>query len=76
METACFSETLVFTYESIRRQNPEKQHRQVRVQVLTAVSVAMLMDVVRTSETSVYTYFKEITRRYIPEGCHLRRSQD
>jgi hypothetical protein len=24
---------------------------------------------VRTSETS--TYFKETTRRYIPEGCHL-----
>jgi hypothetical protein len=28
------------------------------------------METVRTSETSVYLY--EATRRYIPEGCHLR----
>jgi hypothetical protein len=28
METVCFSETLVFIYESTRRHNPEEQHRQ------------------------------------------------
>jgi hypothetical protein len=28
METVCFSETLVSTYESTRRQDPEEQHRQ------------------------------------------------
>jgi hypothetical protein len=27
METTCFSETLVSTYESTRRHNPEQQHR-------------------------------------------------
>jgi hypothetical protein len=26
-ETVCFSETLVSSYESTRRQNPEQQHR-------------------------------------------------
>jgi hypothetical protein len=30
---------------------------------------ALLMTTVRTSKTSVY--FKETTRRYIPEACHL-----
>jgi hypothetical protein len=29
----------------------------------------MVMEAIRTSETSVY--FNETTRRYIPEGCHL-----
>jgi hypothetical protein len=28
METLCFFETLVSTYESTRRHNPEQQHRQ------------------------------------------------
>jgi hypothetical protein len=28
----------------------------------------MMMEAVRTSETSVY--FIETTRRYIPQGCH------
>jgi hypothetical protein len=32
--------------------------------------IALMMDAVRTSETSVY--FNETTRRYIPEGCHLQ----
>jgi hypothetical protein len=27
METVCFSETLLSTYESTRRHNPEEQHR-------------------------------------------------
>jgi hypothetical protein len=29
----------------------------------------MIMEAVRTSETSMYFY--QTTRRYIPEGCHL-----
>jgi hypothetical protein len=32
--------------------------------------ITMMMEAVRTSETSVY--FNETTRRYIPEGCHLQ----
>jgi hypothetical protein len=31
--------------------------------------VIALMEVLRTSETSIY--FNETTRRYIPESCHL-----
>jgi hypothetical protein len=31
--------------------------------------MALMMEAVRTSETSVYFY--EITRHCIPEGCHL-----
>jgi hypothetical protein len=31
--------------------------------------ITLMMEVVRTSETSVYS---ETTRRYIPEGYHLR----
>jgi hypothetical protein len=30
METVCFPETLLFTYESTRRHNPEEQHRHPR----------------------------------------------
>jgi hypothetical protein len=30
METVCFSETLVSTYESTRRHNPEQQHHHCR----------------------------------------------
>jgi hypothetical protein len=29
METICFSETMVPTYESTRRHNPEEEHRQL-----------------------------------------------
>jgi len=29
----------------------------------------LMMEAVRTSETSVY--FHETTRRYVPESCHL-----
>jgi hypothetical protein len=36
----------------------------------SAVISALMVEVVRTSETSVY--FNETTRRYIAEGCHLR----
>jgi hypothetical protein len=32
METVCFSEALVTTDESARRQNPEEQHQQVLIQ--------------------------------------------
>jgi hypothetical protein len=31
----------------------------------------LIMEAVRTSETSVY--FNETTRRYNPEGCHLHQ---
>jgi hypothetical protein len=31
--------------------------------------IALMMETVRTSETSVY--FNNTTRRHIPEGCHL-----
>jgi hypothetical protein len=31
--------------------------------------IVLIMEAVCSSETSVY--FKETTRRYIPEGCHL-----
>jgi hypothetical protein len=33
--------------------------------------VALLLEVVRSSETSVN--FNDITRRHIPDGCHLHR---
>jgi hypothetical protein len=53
-------------------------HYLLRFQVITAASVKMtafwdislIMEAVRTSETSVY--FNETTWRYIPEGCYLR----
>jgi hypothetical protein len=32
--------------------------------------IDLIMEAVRTSETSVY--FHEITQRYIPQICHLR----
>jgi hypothetical protein len=35
--------------------------------------IALIMEAVRTSETSVY--FKETTWRYIPESCHLHTSR-
>jgi hypothetical protein len=41
METVCFSETLVSTYESTRRNNPEEQHRQV----LICFSFSLLMSI-------------------------------
>jgi hypothetical protein len=31
MATVCFSETLVSTYESTRRHNPQEQHRRVKI---------------------------------------------
>jgi hypothetical protein len=31
METACFSETLVSTYKSTQRYNPEEQHRHITI---------------------------------------------
>jgi hypothetical protein len=31
-------------------------------------SIALIMEAVRISETSIY--FNETTRRFIPEGCH------
>jgi hypothetical protein len=39
-------------------------------------SLALMMEEVRTCETSVY--FNETTRRYIPEGCnlHIRRLEN
>jgi hypothetical protein len=37
-------------------------------EVHTAPIIALMMEAVRTSETSVYN---ETTRRYIPESCHL-----
>jgi hypothetical protein len=49
------------------------------MKVLTAAStkftayaplIALIMDVVRTSETSVY--FNETIRRYMPGGCNLQ----
>jgi hypothetical protein len=40
-----------------------------------AASIALMMEAVRTSETSVYS---ETTRRYIPEGSnlHTRRREN
>jgi hypothetical protein len=38
-------------------------------EVRTVCMIRALMEAVRTSETSAY--FKETTRRYIPESCHL-----
>jgi hypothetical protein len=35
-----------------------------------SIIIALMMEAVRTYETSVY--FNETTRRYTPEGCHLR----
>jgi hypothetical protein len=32
--------------------------------------IALMMEAVHASEMSVY--FKETTRHYIPEGCHLK----
>jgi hypothetical protein len=32
--------------------------------------IALMMEAVRIPKTSVY--FNEITRRYIPQGCHLQ----
>jgi hypothetical protein len=32
--------------------------------------LALIMDVIRTSETSVY--FHETTKPYVPENCHLQ----
>jgi hypothetical protein len=37
------------------------------VSIIKAMMVALMMDAVRTSDTSVYFY--ETTRRHIPEGC-------
>jgi hypothetical protein len=37
-------------------------------------SIALMMETVRTSETSVC--FISISRRYIPEGCHLQTQCD
>jgi len=34
------------------------------------VVIALIMEAIRTSETSVYS--NETTRRYIPDGCNLR----
>jgi hypothetical protein len=39
-------------------------------EVRTASTIAVMMEAVRTSETSVY-FINKTTRRYIPEGCHL-----
>jgi hypothetical protein len=35
-----------------------------------AAFIALMMESLRISETQVY--FNEITRRCIPEGCHLQ----
>jgi hypothetical protein len=39
-------------------------------EVHTASTIALMVEAVRTSETSVY--FSENTRQYIPEGYRLR----
>jgi hypothetical protein len=39
-------------------------------EVHTASTIALMMEEIRTSETSVY--FSENTLQYIPEGCRLR----
>jgi hypothetical protein len=38
-------------------------------EVCTASNIALMMEAVCASETSVY--FSDTTRRYIPESCHL-----
>jgi hypothetical protein len=41
----------------------------------TASIIALIVEAVRISETSVY--FDEATRRYIPEAClHIRRFEN
>jgi hypothetical protein len=39
------------------------------LEVRTGSIIALMMDAVRTPETSVY--FNETTSLYMPEGCHL-----
>jgi hypothetical protein len=41
----------------------------MKMAVVVKAMNALMMEAVRTSETSIY--FNETTRRYIPEGCHL-----
>jgi hypothetical protein len=41
-------------------------------QVDSVSFIALMMEAVRISKTSVY--FNETTQRHIPEGCHLQRN--
>jgi hypothetical protein len=63
MET--FSETLVSTSESARRQNPAERHPHRRENLLTF----QMMETVSSSETSVNIC--QTTRCNIPEDSHL-----
>jgi hypothetical protein len=72
MVAICASETC----KNTRRHSPENnRHKNESLLGYGAVQsrrrsllIALVMEAVRTSETSVY--FKEAARRYIPDGCH------
>jgi hypothetical protein len=48
----------------------DRSYRGVFVSIVRAV-IALVMDAVRTSETTLYFY--ETARRHLPESCHLQR---
>jgi hypothetical protein len=48
----------------------KQYHYCLRFQVLTAVLISLMMEAVRTTETSLY--FNETTRHCNPEGYHLQ----
>jgi hypothetical protein len=74
---------LPFTFNSLSRNSPIfylttqsvpriKRFSVRSASIIKAMMDALMMDAVRTSETSVYS--SETTRRYIPEDCHIQNT--